>query len=56
MAVAVAAAEQMIATLMMPALVVAAEAVAEHVQPRAVLVVVQERSQSACACRTHLRL
>jgi len=54
-AAAVAAAEQMIATLMMPALVVAAEAVAEHVQPRAVLVAVQEHSQSACACRTHLR-
>jgi hypothetical protein len=55
-AVAVVAAVRMTATLMMPALVVAAEAVAEHAQPRAVLVVVQERSQSACACRTHLRL
>lgn len=53
--VLVAAAEQMTATLMMPALVAAAEAVAEHVQLWAVLVAVQEHSQSACACRTHLR-
>ena len=51
----VVAAEQMTATLMMPALVAVAEAVAEREQPLAVLVVVQAHSQSACACRTHLR-
>ena len=51
----VAAAEQMTATLMMPALVAAAEAAAEHAQMWAVLVAVQAHSQSACACRTHLR-
>lgn len=49
------AAEQMTATLMMPVLAVVAEVVAAHEQMWAVLVAVQEHSQSACACRTHLR-
>ncbi len=48
-------AERMTATLMMPVLAEAAVAVAEHAQVWAVLVVVQVRSQSACACKTHLR-
>jgi hypothetical protein len=52
-AVAVAVAERMTATLMMPVLAAAVVAVAEHVQPWAALVVVQVRSQSACACKTH---
>ena len=51
----VAAAERMTATLMMPALVAVAEVVAGHAQLWAVLVAVQAHSQSACACRTHLR-
>ncbi len=55
MAVAVVVAERMTATLTMLEQAAAVVAVAEHVQPWAALVVVQVRSQSACACRTHLR-